>query len=512
MRTFAATIVLTLLTQSFFGTARAERMSVYDLDSLVYLATEVAEVEITRTYQQHDLALVDVKITDVHKGDFKKGQTVIVAGTDLYRKPEPKNDPNPQRLAVGDRLVIFAKRIEPSEFLKIPDDAVIYSPLTGGVRLVQKDNVFGFGQLDSRGPFVANVPAEPAKTNPMTLARLREQVRQSIKDTEAWARLVNAKQEKLDVPRLLKLLSARSGRTEGKDYFGERICMRFAASLDPELLSQALPLAKRYTEISILQRGFGSTKGRDYLLAKVTDAKAPMEDRLRFASALHEADPVYRSALIDITANSTRHVGKPDAGNSGYLTRIAKAAGASAKHDELCRRLVYCLDYFGQGIVQSRLEPVLEDMLAAFAVLKEVYDGKPSQELQYAIEKATAWDREAYEKLKSPCGTFISILRAADPARYTKPEKRSLIFEYEYTTVLLNRGAEARPSVVLVQERTQKKYVLPTQIQIRGWSTGGGSGSVELPKDLPAGKYRVFFQITDGDKVVSAGHYFVADL
>ena len=40
----------------------------------------------------------------------------------------------------------------------------------------------------------------------------------------------------------------------------------------------------------------------------------------------------------------------------------------------------------------------------------------------------------------------------------------------------------------------------------------GGTISVALPKDLAAGRYHVLFQVTDGDKIISTGHHFAADL
>jgi len=418
-------------------TARAKQMYVYDPDSLIHLSTDVVEGEIVRSYNANEIDLIDVKVTLVHKGGFEKGHTVVVRHNG-YRKPK-KGDRNREPLAVGDRLALFVVRATPTKFNLIPKDPVVYAPLPGGMRLVQGDHVYGFAQWDNPGPYVANVPSDPAK-------------------------------------------------------------------------SKALPLAKEHHEVSILQRGFGTPQGRAFLLAKVMDAKEPMSARLRYASALHEVGPVYRSTFTEISANSHKPVGEADEGNSGYLRRIAKAALDNAKHELLCASLIRCLGYFGQGIVQNKPTPLMVDLHAAFPVLKELYDAKPSQELQFAIEKATAWDGSEYEKLKSPCGTFISILRPLDPAKYGKPEKRSLIFEYEYTTVLLSREAEVQPSVVLVHQGTLRKHVLPTRLHIRGWSTGGGSHSVELPGDLPAGRYHVFFQLGDGDKVIGTGHYFAADL
>ena len=207
--------------------------------------------------------------------------------------------------------------------------------------------------------------------------------------------------------------------------------------------------------------------------------------------------------------------------NSGYLTRIAKAALATRKHEELCGSLIHCLDFFCRGIVQNKPAPMMADLRGALAALKELYDTQPSQSLQFAIETATANVPDAYEKLKSPCERFISILSPVDPAEFAKPEKPSLIFGYEYLTDLSGRDAGLRLSVVLVHQGTKKRYVLSASLQIRGWSmdyrsptwTGvRGANSVQLPKELAPGPYHVFLQLSDGDKVISTGHYFSADL
>jgi hypothetical protein len=491
---------------------QAMTLYVYDLDSLVYLSKDVVDVEITRSYEAHGHKLIDVKVTHSDKGGLIEGQTIAVAFSDYYRKPK-KGKFNSQHLEVGDHLVLFLVRAEPSDFFLIPKDAVMYMPLPGGMKLIQESRVFGFSQWNNPGPYVASLPFDPGDAKGETIEQFRVKVRDSFRNTKEWAHLVEAKQDELDIPRLLKLLSNRTAQSfDGRDFFTERLCMRFAESNDPELLSQALSLAKAYHEVSILQRGFGTPRGRDYLLAKVTDSTEPMPARLRYCYALRNAGEVYHSRFTEISANSWKPDGEADEDNSHYLARIAKAARETRNHEELCIDLIRCLDGFGQGIEQNKPAPLMADLRAAFALLKEFYDTKPAEELQFAIETATAHDRDAYQKLQSPCGDFISILRPADPAKYTKPEKQSLLFEYSYVNLLSERDAEVQPSVVLVHSQTEKRYVLPAQLQMRGRSTGSGSGSVVLPKDLPGGRYRVFFQLHDGDKVISTGHYFAAGL
>ncbi len=50
----------------------------YDLDSLVHLSKEVAEVEITRRFRVRNIDLIEATVMLVHKGRFKKGQVVAV--------------------------------------------------------------------------------------------------------------------------------------------------------------------------------------------------------------------------------------------------------------------------------------------------------------------------------------------------------------------------------------------------------------------------------------------------
>jgi hypothetical protein len=489
---------------------RAMTLDLYDLDSMVHLSTDVVEGEISRSYTAHDLELVEFKVTLSHKGSVKPGECVAVAETDFYRKPDA-NDMNPKCLAIGDRLALFLVRRKPDLFTRIPEKAVIYMPLPGGVRLLAGDQFLAFSQPMNPGPYEACMPPADAQPKALTVAQFRGSVRDSLRHTQALARLVDATEENLDVPRLLQLLADRSELTEGtRDYFTERICRRLANRHDPALLSRALPLAKTYNKMMILNHGFGTPQGRDYLLAKVLDETEPLPVRLRHANALFQADDVYRTTLT-ISSNSLETVGEADAGNSGYLTRIAKAACATEKHEELSGTLIRCLDYFGRGIVQNKPAPLMVDLRDAFAVLKDFYETKPTEELQFAIEQATAIDRGAYEKLKAPCGTFISILRPVDTNHYARPGPRSLFFEYEYAS-LSDRENRAQLAVVLSNQQTHKKVVLQTPLQVVGRSGCSGSNSVVLPTDLPAGRYRVFLQLGEGDKVISTGHFFSADL
>ena len=505
-----------------------------DLDSLVHLSTDVIEVEVTRSSHAEGIGMIEAKVTLVHKGGFKKGEIIAVTNVDAYRKAE-EDVWQGERLASGDRLALFVVPVKPREpteaertrgrrlgrneetadetarrLFGTPANVVIYATLPGGMRFIQGGHVFAFLQWENPGPLVAHVATDSSGVPLLTVEHFREHVRDSLCRTDEWAHLVEAKLDDLHTPRMLTFLGYRAAQPGiDRDYFSERICLRFAESHDVNLLSRALLLTRKFDQTSILQCGFGTAVGRDFLLAKVTDEKEPMPARLRYADALAGAGDVYRSTFSHIGTNGWSIAGKADEGNSGYLTRIAKAAVATRKHEELCESLVRCLDFFCREIVQNKPAPMMADLRGALAALKELYDTQPSQSLQFAIETATSNVPESHEKLSSPCGRFISILRAVDPTKFAEPEKPSLVFGYTYWTDLSGREAELHLSVVLVHQGTKKRYVLPASLQIRGWSMDyrnptwmgeGGSNSVPLPKELAPGRTASFCNLVTGTK------------
>ena len=265
-----AAVVILAFPPSFLTLARAKTLAVYDLDSLIHMSTEVVEAEITRCFEAHDLALVDVKITFVHKGAFKKGQSVVVGtrtGIGNPTKIKKESAAACRRRAPGDHR----HGLQPTEHLRIPEDAVIYVPLPGGMRLVQGDHVFSFSQRDDRGTFVAKVPVKPDKTKLLTVERFREKVQGSLRDTQEWARLVEAKQDKLDVPRLLKLRwTGPANRWRGRLFQGTNL-----SPVREDATTRTVERRcrwRRKTTSEDLAAWVRTSKGRDYLFAKVTDA------------------------------------------------------------------------------------------------------------------------------------------------------------------------------------------------------------------------------------------------
>src|SRR6516165_10511782 len=91
-RSFRVPLVLAILAlPTTFQSASARILDVFDIDSLAYMSPEVVEAEIVKRYDAHKVDVIDVKVTAVHKGEAKVGQTVPVAHTDVYRKDDLKS-------------------------------------------------------------------------------------------------------------------------------------------------------------------------------------------------------------------------------------------------------------------------------------------------------------------------------------------------------------------------------------------------------------------------------------
>lgn len=381
---------------------RAKNLDVFELDSLVYLATAVVEGEISSNYVAHGQQLVDFNISLALKGDFKPGQHVAVGTADDYRKAN-SDDLNWRELAVGDRLAFFLVRMT-SEGLSadISTNAVIYRPVPGGARLLDGERVLAFFQEDNPGPYVARSPAANGRPVP-TLAQFRDDVRASLRRTPELAQLVTAGPDKQDVPRLLQLLTKRTQRSEWlRDYFSEQICDRLAQRRAFAALGEALALARTYKEFELLRFGFATPEGRDFLLAKVQDETEPLPSRLRHAEAMFEAGFSYRVKIEKISSNEWDNVGEVDAGNSGYLTRIAKAARATEKHSALCLQLLEWLAWVGNSIAQDTAGEQRKDFLGALAVLKEFRAAQPAADIRAALEKVLALEPNASAKTHAP--------------------------------------------------------------------------------------------------------------
>jgi len=509
---FMALIICLL---SLFAVAQAMNLYSYDLDSLVYMSSDIVEGTLVRKYQEHDLHLTEIKVTAVQKGQFAPGQSVALTALDEYQVPdEAKEGPfgNAFRsLQVGDTFFFFLVRAKKTFLWEIPDDAVIYWTVPSGLKLVRDNKVYGFAQYRNPGPYVAVIPDSPEKKSP-TPEEFRAQIRASIPKTDAIAAQLKQSATSEDVPKLMQLLLERA-QTDGirhRDVIAEAACTNLANLHDPEPLFAALSLERSFMCRQLLAEGLRTPAGREALLKRIGNDRESLVKRIGYAYLLTDVGGVYHQTYTNISDG--RVTGTPRDNNAEYLTRIARLTRENRQHEELCLALLNSLDFLFRSTASLKEEAILGDIQTALAVLKTLYGDTTSEQVKFQLEVAiNNGSRTAYGQLDSPCGPVISRITLPDPNRYSKPAERSLIFEY--TIYVLDTPVDA-PSIILVNQDTHKSLSIPAEIPFKseGGYNIGGSNSVRLPDDLPHGRYRIYLQFTRGEKVVSVGHYAEATL
>lgn len=493
------------------GTGQAAIMYTYDLDSLVYMSTDIVEGEIVAKNGANRFGPVDVKISAVFKGALKEDQLIVVANTSLYRKPG--GGLNASDLETGDRLFFFLVQT-PNSRKGAGDKGSEYQPVGSGLRLVQTGNVLTFRQNGNPGPFVATLPRKGDTTESPTIDNFRKQLEQSMRIAPEYAAALEPGNAKPNGELLLKILgrlpkpSANSNDFQNKDRIGELAGERLAELGDPELLSRAQLLTRDYLILRMLERGFGTPKGRDYLLAKVNDPKLEMEVRLRSAKTLEWAGPIYKSSFVLKPGPGARIKRPADPNNSGYVTRIASAARDNVQSEELCICLLDCLRSFVMKSPPQSIDPQFSsDLQGALSILMELSTKTLPEKTRTALATIDpAGSREAYKLAGSQRPKEI-ICKMEGTAN-----GRTLKLRYSYNAGSFDSEVTLHTSLILVHEVTKKRHELPQKLAVSGGRNMGASGTVTVPVDLPAGKYKVFAEVSDGNKVVATTEPFEADL
>jgi hypothetical protein len=499
---------------------KGANLYVYDLDSLAQTSTNIVEGSITKEYVEDNASLVDFVVDRVDKGDFRKGDTMSVAAMDFFATPT-HDFGRVESLKAGARLILFVVPAKGGFGFPIPKDQSIFMPVYGGVKLISNNVVKSFMQESNPGPYVCqdkDMDVHWHTKEPPTLIEFHTRLAASLE--RAPELMAELDKNKDNGSALVKMLAARLAIPDvGLDYFAEEICSDLARLHEPESLMSAMALGGNWPQPTALGCGFGTPRGRDFLLARICDKSVPMKMREQCAGVLADAGDVYRSQ-ITLAGDEFSGGGwssepeTADKGNSGYLTRIAQAACQLAGAEQLSKEVIGSLGFLAQGIVQEKDPELTADLLAAYRVLKEFYKAKPSEELQYAIEEAMCWMPEAYAELDSPGGPVPSIVEPSDPSQAGPPEPGILKVAFSYCTAHIGVNVNGgKFLVVLANTKTGREYLIPTQVDApTGGGSGGGGDGLKLPQQLPHGWYSVTMEVRDGDRVISHGHGYVTEL
>lgn len=485
---------------------RAMDMYSYDLDSLVYLSSDVIDADIVSVASKGGLDLTDVKVTRVYQGHFTIGQTVQVTALDFFSVRERNDDPKDlfgkgRRLGAGDHVTLFLAKARPVFLYNIPKDADIYWPAPSGVKLLDQGRVKGFEQDSNPGPYETEWADEKALKTLPDPEQFRRELAESIREAARLKPLLQGKAVQADEPKLLAVLRKRV-RTGHHFWFRERdaiseaACTQIVALRDFEAVADALAID--VAEDASLVRAMTNAAGRNFLIKVVQSPMQPLARRLGCARALYGA---YDWA-------------EPKK-NGNYVSRLVALACRVRDSPAVQSVILSSLDGIARLNVSSKNGqnyPAKPEIKAGLPLLCKGYAATHSEPVRFAFEKLIldAAGLNAYQGLKSPCGPVVSLLQSSD----LPPVKDQLTYLSTIRYAGVKRD-DLTVSLVLVNVTTGDRRILPRGQEVDGWDSGEEEQmtmQAPLPPSLSHGRYRVFLMFARNGKPVSAGHFFEAEL
>lgn len=492
---------------------RAMDMYSYDLDSLVYLSSDVIDADIVSVASKGGLDLTDVKVTRVYQGHFTIGQTVQVTALDFFWVGERNDDPKDlfgkgrrlfgkgRRLGAGDHVTLFLAKARPVFLYNIPKDADIYWPAPSGVKLIDQGRVKGFEQYNNPGPYETEWADEKALKTLPNPEQFRRELAESIREAARLKPLLQGKAVQTDEPKLLAVLRKRV-RTGHHFWFRERdaiseaACTQIVSLRDFEAVADALAIDVADDES--LVRAVTNAAGRNFLIKVVQSPVQPLARRLGCARALYGA---YDRAGI-----------KKD---GDYVSRLVTLACRVRDSSAVQSGVLSSLDGIARLNVSSKNGqnyPAKPKIKAGLPLLREAYAAAHSEPVRFAFEKLIldGAGLEAYRSLNSSCGPVVSLLQPSD----LPPVNDQLTYSSTIRYAAAKRD-DLAVSLVLVNVTTGDRRILPRGQEVDGWEGGEEEQmtmQAPLPPSLSHGRYRAFLEFNQAGKPVSAGHFFEAEL
>ena len=493
------------------GSASGMNLYAYDLDSLIYMSTEVIEGTLGQGADS-------VTVTRVHKGQFSVGDTVALEAMDFFRKGSFMES---RRLEAGDEVTLFLVRATAQFLYDIPEGAEIYWPVPSGVKLHIDNKVLGFRQMSNPGPYLVN-----RHENALAFAKDPEGFRELLVERmtyvdELTAELARPAAEQ-SIDWLCELLDQRSKLSAETrqlfgwgDYICKTACAHVANRHDPAEIDRALQIYRdnaatiRYMpwHTGDLLKGFATPTGREFLLAKLADPSVDDAAKLTYAKAVYHAGIVYQSIrYVNLPADA--HEPSPEAGanNDWYLTRLAEMIAQPSVAAEVRTELLKAIRLSRHD---RRNEEVAKDFTKAAAMLAELFEATTDSGLKYEIEVTLFQaDMAAYESLNSSSGPALSRITEVTVAFDDERDEPTL--RYSMDGYVLIADAWDGLSLVAQNIETGVKTFLPGSTAIldrRGSRCHyGATGSAPIPADLPPGRYRVYLEFLKDGQVVSTGY------
>lgn len=236
-------------------------MPAYDLDSLVWMASDIVEGTVVKTDTDTD----EVDITAVSAGNLKKGDRITVAATDFFYA-----DGKP--LQVGANFFSFLVDAREQFAFHPPKGAKM--PVPSGLKMISDGKVRGFLQYSNPGGYQLIPLSDTSKGSLPTVEQYRQAIQSSIKKVAAIRDHLRGEPTLDQIPYLLSLLKERPTLPdEGgeDDAIATEACARLGKTNSPEAIYEALSIGSTngFLHQVPLFEGLRTSEGREFTLNKL---------------------------------------------------------------------------------------------------------------------------------------------------------------------------------------------------------------------------------------------------
>lgn len=487
----------------------------YDLESLVYLSTDIVLADLSKDSHGNFTAAV----TEALLGSLQPGEK-LDALTPFLTFFQPLND--------GQKVILFLDR-RPHQYDFLHQDAA-KSPFAvppSGVYLIDEyGHVHEYFQQNNPGPYVAQgymfiperaVPTEKEDLALPSLDEVKVRIAATVKSVMPIRNFLDQPTSAADVPALMKLLVARPRAPETcgvgmTDAVASHIVEKIRSLNDPELLLKIWHLdGGALSAVPFVQGAqLAVDVDKSFTAARVKFLIQTLADRKK--------DVSLRIASLQILLNLSAYHSGPQSGPSRVLPIDNDWLASSADEIVATAKAIFHNAAENADLRALGLRFLDLNNPDNVANIQRVYRQTHSPELQFAIEQNFLEVSDAlYQSLHSSSGSVASIIQLAPEHGCLQPPDNQIVFVTRfYSTRAFNSegAAVSAGHVVLRNSKTGQSFDLENGKKLRSmggyWSTLDGVLIFALDQlsDFPAGTYTLGMEYrhNGAKEIQSVGH------
>jgi hypothetical protein len=463
----------------------------YELDSLVYLSTDIVLADISKDTRGNFTATV----TEALYGSLQPG-VKLDALTPFLTFFQPLND--------GQKVILFLDR-RPHQYDFFHQDAAkspFAVPPSGAYLIDEYGHVHEYFQQNNPGPYVAQgynfffderqVPTEKDDLTLPSLQEVKGQIAAALKSVIPVRNFLDQPTKAADVPALMKLLVARPRVRETcgvgmNDATASYIVKKIRSLNDPELLLKIWHLdggvlsAVPFVQVT-------DNANRSVTAARVKFLIQTLSDRNR--------DVSLRIASLQILLNLSAFHSGPQSGPSRVLPIDNDWLSSSADQILAAAKAIFnnpAEDADLRALCLRFLDFNNRDNISD---IQRVYGQTHSPKLQFAIEQTfLEVSDELYQSLHPSSGPVASIIQLAPEHGCIQSPNHQIVFlaHFYSTRAFNNRGAVVTAGrMVLKNTKSGQRFELKNPLSTGGhWSVLDGVLIFTLDQlsDFPTGEY-----------------------